>query len=100
RRFYELTGNLPPRRASWDDPRLAGDPYVQPFRDQLERVRPMPAVPEWERISNALRVISERAARQASPATTPDQLAAIVDAAVRELDARADQMLEKRRWIL
>jgi hypothetical protein len=45
-------------------------------------------------------VISERAARQVSPATTPAELDAIVDAAAAELDARAEQMLEKRRWML
>jgi multiple sugar transport system substrate-binding protein len=100
RAFYELSGDLPPRRASWDDPRLAGDPYVQPFRDQLERVRRTPPVPEWERIATELRVVSERAVRRVSAATTPDELAAIVDAAARELDARADEMLDKRRWIL
>ncbi|HWU88786.1 MAG TPA: extracellular solute-binding protein, partial [Kofleriaceae bacterium] len=39
RRFYELTGDLPSRRTSWEDPRLAGDPHVRAFRLQLERVR-------------------------------------------------------------
>jgi multiple sugar transport system substrate-binding protein len=100
RAFHELTGDLPPRRASWEDPRLARDPHVQPFRDQLERVKRTPPVPEWERIATEMRVVSERAARQLSPATTPRELAAIVDAATRELDIRADEMLEKRRWIL
>jgi multiple sugar transport system substrate-binding protein len=100
RAFYELTANLPPRRTSWDDARLASDRYIQPFRDQLERVRPTPPVPEWERIATEIRFVSERAVRRVSPATTPDELAAIVDAAVRDLDARADQILDKRRWIL
>jgi hypothetical protein len=45
-------------------------------------------------------VVSERAARRVSPATTKAELAAIVDAAAAELDAHADQILEKRRWIL
>jgi len=100
RAFYELTSNLPPRRASWEDAKLAGDPYIQPFRDQLERVRRTPPVPEWERIATELRFVSERAVRRVSPATTPAEFAAIVDAAARELDARADEMLDKRRWIL
>jgi multiple sugar transport system substrate-binding protein len=100
RRFYELTGNLPPRRTAWSDPQLAGDEHVRAFRDQLERVRRTPPVPEWERIATEMRVVSERAARRVSPATTAAELAAIVDAAATELDARADQILEKRRWIL
>ncbi|HEX4416608.1 MAG TPA: extracellular solute-binding protein [Kofleriaceae bacterium] len=100
RQFYALTADLPPRRTAWDDPRLAGDDQVRAFRDQLERVRRTPPVPEWERIVTEMRVVSERAARRVSPATTPAELAAIVDAAVTELDARADQMLDKRRWML
>jgi multiple sugar transport system substrate-binding protein len=99
RRFYDLSGDLPPRRTSWQDARFA-DPPVEPFREQLERVRRTPPVPEWERIATELRVVSERAARRVSPATTPGELAAIVDGAAREIDARADDMLEKRRWIL
>jgi multiple sugar transport system substrate-binding protein len=100
RAFQQLTGNLPPRRASWEDAAFARDPYVRPFRDQLERVKRTPPVPEWERIATEMRVVSERAVRRVSPATTPGELAAIVDAAAHELDARADQMLEKRRWLL
>ena len=100
RQFYALSGNLPPRRTSWDDPVLRADEHVQAFRDQLERVRRTPPVAEWERIVTEMRVISERAGRQVSPATTPAELAAIVDAAAAELDARADQLLEKRRWML
>jgi multiple sugar transport system substrate-binding protein len=100
RAFYDLTANLPPRRASWDDPRFATDAYVPAFRDQLERVRRTPPVPEWERIATEIRVVSERAVRQVSPATTPGELAAIVDTAVAELDAQAGQLLEKRRWLL
>jgi multiple sugar transport system substrate-binding protein len=100
RRFYRLTGDLPPRRAAWGEPPLAGDPYVAAFHDQLERVRRTPPVPEWERIAIEMRVVSERAARRMSPATTPAERAAIIDQAVAEIDARADQILEKRRWIL
>jgi multiple sugar transport system substrate-binding protein len=100
RRFYDLSANLPPRRTAWDDPRFAGDAHVGAFRDQLERVRRTPPVPEWERIATELRVVTERAARRVSPATTAAELAAIVDAAAAELDAHADQILEKHRWIL
>jgi multiple sugar transport system substrate-binding protein len=88
--FYRLTGNLPARRSAWADPRLAQDPRAQAFRDQLERVRPVPKVPEWERIATELRLVMEKVVRGDIPAT---------DAAA-ELDARADQILEKRRWML
>ncbi|HET7501158.1 MAG TPA: sugar ABC transporter substrate-binding protein [Kofleriaceae bacterium] len=99
-RFYALSGDLPARRAAWDAPGLTNDPPVRAFRDQLERVRPSPPVPEWERIATEVRVVGERAARRVSPATTDAELDAIVDAAVTELDARADQILDKRRWVL
>jgi multiple sugar transport system substrate-binding protein len=90
RRFHALTGNLPPRRATWSDPVLAADPYARAFRVQLERVKPAPRVPEWERIATEMRVVAERAVH--------GELS--VDQAARELDARADRILEKRRWLL
>jgi len=90
RRFYELTGDLPPRRESWSGELFAGDPRVQAFRDQVERMTPTAPVPEWERIAKEVAIISERAARGAFG----------VDEAVAELDARTDRILEKRRWIL
>ncbi len=90
RRFHELTGDLPPRRTSWADGPIADDIYARAFRDQLERVKPAPKVPEWERIANEMRVVAERAVH--------GELS--VDQAVKELDARADRILEKRRWLL
>ena len=90
RRFYALSGNLPPRRSSWEDPALQADPYAAAFQQQLERVEPTPAVPEWQHIAVQLRVISEQLAYGRIS----------VDDAAAELDARADQILEKRRWIL
>ncbi|HEX6137505.1 MAG TPA: sugar ABC transporter substrate-binding protein [Casimicrobiaceae bacterium] len=89
-RFHALTGDLPPRRSAWNDPALAADVPARAFRDQLERVKPAPKVPEWERIADEMRLVAERAAR--------GELT--VDQAVRELDARADRILEKRRWLL
>jgi len=89
-RFHALTGNLPPRRATWADPALARDPYARAFRDQLERVRPTPAVPEWERIVNEMQHVAELVVRGALP----------IESAPAELDRRVDAMLEKRRWML
>jgi multiple sugar transport system substrate-binding protein len=89
-RFHALTGDLPPRRSAWNDPALGADPRARAFRDQLERVKPAPRVPEWERIADEMRTLAERAARRLMT----------VDEAARELDARADRILEKRRWLL
>lgn len=90
RRFHDLTGDLPPRRSAWTDSALADDAYAKAFREQLERVRPTPKVPEWERIATEIRNVTERLVHGDIT----------VDQAVEELDARADRVLEKRRWML
>ncbi|MDP1901373.1 MAG: sugar ABC transporter substrate-binding protein [Rubrivivax sp.] len=89
-RFHAMTGNLPPRRSAWRADALQRDPYTAAFRDQLERVLPVPKVPEWERIATELRVVLESVVHG-------DLRAADAPA---ELDRRADRILEKRRWML
>ena len=89
-RFYRLTGNLPARRSAWADDDPARDPRAQAFRDQLSRVRSVPKVPEWERIATELRLVLEKVVRGDLPAA----------GVAAELDARADRILEKRRWML
>ena len=90
RRFYELTGDLPPRRSSWQSGQIATDPYTRAFRVQLERLRAFPQVPEWEQIMQEMRVMAERVVQGRQD----------VDAAVTEFDAEVDDMLAKRRWML
>jgi multiple sugar transport system substrate-binding protein len=89
-RFYELSGNLPPRRSAWDGEALASSAPARAFREQLERVRPVPKVPEWERIATEIRLVTEAVMRKVLPA----------ERATAELDSRVDRMLEKRRWML
>jgi multiple sugar transport system substrate-binding protein len=89
-RFHALCGDLPPRRSTWNDPELANDEHSKAFRDQLERVKPTPKVPEWERIAQQLRIASERVVRGGESAHP----------APRDLAARADEILEKPRWML
>lgn len=89
-RLHALTGNPPPRRAPWSAPALATDPYIQAFRDQLERAVSVPKVPEWERIAQEMRFVGELVAN--------DRLT--VDDAAAEMDRRADRILEKRRWMV
>jgi multiple sugar transport system substrate-binding protein len=89
-RFYELSGNLPPRRSAWDSDALAKSEPAHAFREQLERVRPVPKVPEWERIATEIRLVTEAVMR------------GVLDdsRAQAELDTRVDRMLGKRRWML
>lgn len=94
-RFHALTGNLPPRRSTWTRPAEAGvplidEPRARAFAEQLERVKPTPAVPEWERIGQEMQQLAQRAVHERWPG-------ARLGAA---LDARVDGFLEKRRWML
>jgi len=89
-RFHALTGDLPPRRSAWTSDALKRDPYAGAFRDQLERARAAPKVPEWERIAQEMRIVGEQMIGGRYD----------VDQAAAELDRRTDAILEKRRWML
>jgi multiple sugar transport system substrate-binding protein len=53
-------------------------------------VKPTPRVPEYERIANEIRLVTER--------VVDGQFT--IEQAQRELDARTDRILEKRRALL
>lgn len=89
-RFYQILGDMPPRRSSWDAPALKNDDKAAAFRDQLDRAKPTPPVAEWERIVTEMQLV----AAQASHGDIS------VDEAAAEIDRRADRLLEKRRWML
>ena len=88
-RFHALTGDLPPRRSAWLAPALRDDVPSRAFAEQLERVRPAPKVPEWERIFQELQLTAERVVQRKQS----------VEAATLQLDAWTDAVLEKRRWL-
>jgi len=88
-RFYELTGDLPARRESWEDAALTGDPAIRAFWEQLQRVVPTPKIPEWEQIAAR---VQERAEFAVRGAVHPDSALAM-------LDHDVDRILEKRRWL-
>ena len=88
--LHDLTGDLPPRRTSWQSGAIAEDPYSQAFRTQLERLRAVPQLPEWEQIMQAMRTMGERVVHGEQSE----------EDAVVQLDAEVDAMLAKRRWML
>ena len=88
-RFHALTGDLPPRRSAWRDATLANDTPSRAFAEQLDRVRPAPPIPEWERIVQEMQAGAERVVRKTQSA----------DACAAQLDAWTDRALEKRRWL-
>jgi multiple sugar transport system substrate-binding protein len=88
-RFYALTGDLPPTRTAWADSTLANNRYARAFRDQLERMVPLPKVPEWEQIATKVFEYGEQAIRgRLSP-----------DSTLAALDRDVNGLLEKRRWM-
>ena len=89
-RFYQLTGNLPPRESAWKLGRLADDPPVGAFHEQLQHAVPLPRVPEWEEITK--QIIRAGQAVVAHKKTVND---ALVD-----LDREVDELLVKRRWLM
>jgi multiple sugar transport system substrate-binding protein len=89
-RFYELTQDLPAHREAWKAPQVANDPPLAAFREQLEHVAPLPRVPEWEQIATQIYQDGEATIRKRM--TIPQALA--------DLDAKADHILAKRRWVV
>lgn len=85
--LQKLTGDMPARRASWA---TNADPHIAAFADQLENARVLPKVPEWERIVSEMQVVAERMLRGQFT----------VKQAAAEMDARANRLLEKRRWMV
>ena len=69
---------------------MANDPYLKAFEAQLARAEAVPKAPEWERIVTEMQIVAERMVRGEY---TPEQ-------AGREIDRRADRLLEKRRWMI
>ncbi len=88
--LQQLTGDLPPTRAVWRATGLTADPITAAFATQLDHARSLPKVPEWERIVSEMQSVAEQVVR--------GQLT--IDEGVREMDRRADRLLEKRRWML
>jgi multiple sugar transport system substrate-binding protein len=88
--LQKLTGDLPPTRSVWGATGLDSDPVTRAFGIQLDRARPLPKVPEWERIVTEMQSIADLTVRGQFT----------IDGAVREIDRRADRLLEKRRWMM
>jgi len=89
-RFYHLTGDLPARTEAWRDTALAGDAATHAFWVQLQRVVPLPQVPEWELIATRVFDYAEQAIRGGVPAET----------ALARLDDEVDRILARRRALL
>ncbi|MGN6208950.1 sugar ABC transporter substrate-binding protein [Asticcacaulis sp.] len=88
--FYQTTSDLPADRSAWLRTSLMHDRRSLTFFDQLNRTRPPPQVPEWERIANEMVAALERVVRGITT----------LDAALKGLDEFAWTLLAKRRAML
>lgn len=88
--FYREMGDLPVRMSAWTLAGLHKAPRVAAFWQQLQDVRGVPALPEWERIATLVMRHAERAARGLEGE----------DEALAAIDAETDALLEKRRWLM
>jgi len=89
--FYKIATDLPAVKEAWKDSLLQNDIYFKAFYDQLQRVVPMPKVPEWEQIVFAK--VQQYAEFAATGALSDDD-------ALKALDNDVNKILEKRRWML
>jgi multiple sugar transport system substrate-binding protein len=89
-RLYELSGDLPARMDAWRQAGLVTGEHTRAFWEQLQRVVPLPQVPEWELIATRVFEYAEQAIRGGVP----------VDTALARLDREVDRILERRRWLL
>ena len=92
-RFSQLSGDLPARVEAWRDSipgsGLMSGKYTRAFWEQLQRVVPLPQVPEWELIATRVYEFGEQAVRGGVPP------AEVLD----RLDREVGRILEKRRWL-
>lgn len=88
--FYKSTGDLPSDQRAWPAAGLMQDRRAHAFFEQLTLARPVPQVPEWERIANEMAAALERVVR--------NQVS--LDMALKGLDEFAWTILAKRRTML
>ncbi len=61
--FYDLVGDLPAVKSAWDTGKLADDPQLQIFGEQLDSTMAPPAVPTWDQLSAAVDSETEKATK-------------------------------------
>jgi len=80
--FYDAVGDLPAVKESWESGKLADDPQLQVFGEQLENTMSPPAVPTWEQVAAEIDSDIEKAVKGAMP----------VDEAVSHMQSRAESI--------
>ncbi len=89
--FYKYLFDLPAVKSAWQDSSIVNDPNMQAFYQQFQNVVPTPKIPEWEQIAFSK---VQQYAEFCSRGTLT------IDEALKKLDNDANNILEKRRYIL
>jgi multiple sugar transport system substrate-binding protein len=62
-KWYQTVKSLPAVQKSWDDPTLAGDPFLSEFGQQLKSAKAPPTITTWEQVASAVDAEIERVAK-------------------------------------
>ncbi|MBA2768241.1 MAG: extracellular solute-binding protein, partial [Sporichthyaceae bacterium] len=65
--WYTTLGDLPAVKAAWESGKLAEDPKLQVFGEQLNSAQAPPAVPTWEQVAAVIDSDVEKAVKGAAP---------------------------------
>lgn len=65
-KWYEEVGDLPSVKSAWQDQKLAGDPLLKTFGDQLNEAKSPPAIATWEQVSAVIDLEIEKVVKGAS----------------------------------
>ncbi|MEW6701251.1 MAG: sugar ABC transporter substrate-binding protein, partial [Bacteroidota bacterium] len=90
-KFYKLVSSLPSLKKVWEDSAFVNNPYMQAFYIQLQKTKPTPKIPEWEQI-----VFSK--IQQSAEVIAHNKMT--IEEVLERLDKDADNILEKRRWLM
>ena len=66
-RWYDTLGDLPAVTSAWESGKLASDPQLKVFGDQLKSGQAPPAVPTWEQVAATVDSDVEKAVKGATP---------------------------------
>ncbi len=90
-KFFRMVDDLPARREAWESPEIQRDKFIKAFFKQLNHVKPVPKVPEWERIAfSKIQKYMEYIVYEKMS----------VETALKKLDEEVNSVLEKRRWLI
>lgn len=75
--WYARTTDLPANKAAWKDERLASDPDLEVFREQMENAEAVPALPKWAEFASKIDAAIESVTQgEATPAEAAKKMQA------------------------